>query len=197
MSRSDHVHREGMDNLSDADLHALIIARDERAFAEWERRTAPDVFRMIRGRGLSDEDSEEIWNNALLRVWDRALSDPPLEPVGEGLRRYAFGVASRQVAGRFRDRSRQVATVPLDDREKEPSTGLWLPDRRPTKALRALRRCMEMIEERWRIVLEMVKIEAGPDAIAAALGIGKGSVRKYIQRAKAAIRHCVEVETDV
>ncbi len=197
MSRPDHV-LGGMTESSETELHALIVARDEGAFAEWERRTAPRVLRMLIARGASVEDAEEIWNETLSITWARAVAPLPLEPAGEGLRRYAFGAARRVLAGRIRSGSREVQTVALDERDQ-----LGTPDfrtaasRQPSKRVYALRRCMEMIEERWRVILEMVMIHADAAEIADAVGIAQSSVRKYVQRAKSVIRACIEGETDV
>jgi DNA-directed RNA polymerase specialized sigma24 family protein len=182
---------------SDAELHARILARDQEAFSLWESRTAPAVLRMLQKRGLPSEDAEEVWNDTLAVTWGRALREPPIEPLGEGLRRFAFGVARRLIAKRLGARSRQVQTVPLDDRDQDVRTGEFDPVSRPSKLVHALRRCLEMVDERVRIIVSMVMINAEPDEIASAIGISAVSVSKYVQRAKATLRRCIEGETDV
>ena len=72
------MHREP----TDAELHLLIAAGDERALELWQDRTGQDVLRMVANAGLSSADAEDIWNEAFFAVWNRVQHGEPLEPPG-------------------------------------------------------------------------------------------------------------------
>lgn len=186
-----------MDALSDAEVHARILAGDERALEIWQDRVRPGVLAMLGKTGLGADETEELWNETLEAVWGRVGRTPPIMPLGEGLRRYTFGVARRRAAHRWADARRRVDTVPLTERDAQRQTPGGPGLVQPSRLVHAFRRCMEMVPERVRRTVEYRLIEATDEDIATALGIKRSSVSQTVARAIARIEQCIRAETDV
>jgi DNA-directed RNA polymerase specialized sigma24 family protein len=142
-------------------------------------------------------DAEEIWNDTFEACWRSVGRNPPIAPLGEGLRRYAFGVAQRLIARRRAVGQKEIETVPLMEVDQQRAEALPAQLRRPSRLMHAFRRCMEMASERTRLTVELSMYKASPEEFATALGIKTTSVRETAARAHRAIRRCVEGETDV
>jgi len=171
--------------MDDEELHERIILLDSEAIAAWQDRTAPLVLGWLRRRGVASAEAEEIWNDVLLATVRAA---PGLHPRGPSLRRYAFGVARRQQADRFR--RPRVETTPIADDLAARGHRAGVDARR----VHALRRCIDQASAQHRLIVELMDAGADTAEIADVLGIAPGSVYQVWRRAKAALRTCMEGE---
>lgn len=179
-----------MESLSDAQLHVLILAGDEDALAAWEERVRPDILRMLATAKTNPHDAEEIWNETFHATWRRLWQSPPLLPLGEALRAYAFRVASNIRAKRWQQNSRNPATVPLlDENDETVAKAIQTID---SQRVLALRRCLESAPERVRLVADLLMQRISRHEMAQALHIASTSVGQTIARAKARLAECIE-----
>lgn len=175
-----------MSQLDDTDLHERIIANDPSAVAEWQDATKPKVIGYVQNLGLSPEDAEEVWNDAM---YETILKAPSLEISGSSLRRWAFRVAHHKAV----DRRRRADKKPplsldegiLDEALVKPVTG---PDPR---RIEALQHCLEALGERYRTALRLRTDGIDAAEVADVLGIAEGSVYKLVQRAKQMMQQCI------
>ena len=63
--------------MNDRQIIALLQKRDESALSELTKAHAKSCTRTARRILHSDEDAEEVWNDALLHIWNAI---PPAEP---------------------------------------------------------------------------------------------------------------------
>ena len=63
--------------MTDRQIIALLQKRDESALSELTKAHAKSCTRAARRILRSDEDAEEVWNDALLHIWNAI---PPAEP---------------------------------------------------------------------------------------------------------------------
>jgi RNA polymerase sigma-70 factor, ECF subfamily len=182
---------------TDAQIHARILAGDADALAVWQDRTRPAIVSYAEKHGATPEEAEEMWNDVFLATWKRALREPPIDPPGEGLRRYAFRVAMNRVARRYEQRNRQVPTTRLSDRDMELPALADARDERLSPLIIALRQCLERADERIRKAYELSLQEAPDSEIAEVLGIRPASVRPTLWRADRHMRKCIEEQTNV
>ncbi len=73
------AHANGMEviTMNDRQILALLQRRDESALAALTAAYRPMGLRIARNILQSDEDAEEVWNDALLNLWNAV---PPAEP---------------------------------------------------------------------------------------------------------------------
>jgi RNA polymerase sigma factor (sigma-70 family) len=203
MSRLPDAPGEGhVDEPTDAELHVGILAGDEGAMRRWHDRVMPVVRRVLRRKGIPDEDAEEIFDDVFVSTIRHAVT---ITPLGSGLRPYILGAAWRKIADHFEAAKARVETVPLrDDDASAEAPGLRDPvaavaiarsvhvtiDVSP--AARRLQECLERVKPGVRRLAELWMDESTDHEIAEALGIAKTSVRKYVQRMKAALQRCIE-----
>lgn len=171
--------------MDDEALHERIILLDPEAIAAWQDRIAPQLLGWLRRRGVLDTEAEEIWNDVLLATVRAA---PGLHPRGASLRRYAYGVARRQQADRYRRPRLDTAVLADDTRAVRPPAP---PD--PVR-IAALRGCLDRASPQHRLIVELMDAGADTAEIAQVLGIAPGSVYQVWRRAKAALRACMEGE---
>lgn len=190
---------------TDAELHVGILAGDQGAVARWHDRVAPSVRGLLRRKGIPDQDAEEIFDDVFVSTIRRAAT---ITPLGSGLRRYIVGAAAHKIADHYEKASRRAETLPLRDEDAEPDETIAPGRRDPvvaaaiarstpvatsvSPAVRRLRDCLEKVRPGVRRLAEMWMDNATEDEIADALRIAKTSVRKYVQRMKAALQGCIE-----
>ncbi|SRR6266568_2174681 len=175
---------------NDAAVHAGIIARQPRALEIWEERYRRRMIDAGIHHGLPDDAAEEVWfSEVLTTIWDKAAE---ITPLGSGLVRYSFGIMRMQA----RSHRRQEALEPaaLDDVQANPGPlSAMRPDRRA-----AVRKCLEALSPRDRLLIELVCMErVEVNVVAAQLGIMPRSVQRATERAMQKIRPCLEDAIDV
>src|SRR5688572_2270352 len=117
--------------MNDVELHERIILLDADAITTWQEQNSPIVLGWLRRRGVMATEAEEIWNDVLFATVRAAAG---LHPRGSSLRRYAFGVARRQQAERYR--KVQIETIALPDEVPTPPQAGRVVDERRVAALR-------------------------------------------------------------
>lgn len=174
-----------MNQLDETDLHERIIASDPSALAEWQDATRPKVIWYVQKLGLSPEDAEEVWNDAM---YETILKAPSLERSGSSLRRWAFRVARNKAV----DRLRKATKPPLSLDERILDEPLERPALQPDpRRVDALRHCLEGLGERYRTVLRLRTDGIDAAEVAGVLGIAEGSVYKLFQRAREMMQQCI------
>lgn len=175
-----------MNQVNEIDLYERIIAKDPSAIVEWQDATKPKVMRyVVQTIGLSPEDAEDVWNDAM---YETLIKAPALEPGEASLRRWVFRVA-RNKAIDLRRRAPEEAVSFEDGHVEEPMVRSTVtPDAR---RIAALRQCLETLAERYRVALEMKTAGAEASEIAMVLGIAETSVYKVIQRMRASMQTCI------
>ena len=99
MSRLPDALGEGhMDEPTDAELHVGILAGDQGSIRRWHDRVMPVVRRVLRRKGIPDEDAEEIFDDVFVSTIRHAVT---ITPLGSGLRPYIMGAAWRKIADHF------------------------------------------------------------------------------------------------
>ena len=176
-----------MNQLDEADLHERIIANDPSALAEWQDATKPKVVWYVQNLGLSPEDAEEVWNDAM---HETILKAPSLEVSGSSLRRWAFRVARNKAVDRLRKADKKP---PLSLDEGILDEALVKPAAKPDpRRIEALQHCLESLGERYRTVLRLRTDGIDAAEVAGVLGIAEGSVYKLVQRAKQMMQQCIQ-----
>jgi len=170
--------------MDEEELHERINLLDSDAVAAWQARHAAVLLGWLRRRGVATADAEEIWNDALLATVRAA---PGLLPRGVSLRRYAFGVARRQLADRLR-RPRVDTTTMTGDVADQALRPAPVDQRR----VNALKECVREASPQHRLIVELKGEGASTDEMAGVLRIDAGSVYQVWRRAKLALRECIE-----
>jgi RNA polymerase sigma factor (sigma-70 family) len=166
-------------------IHVGLIARDPVALVAFEADLRPLVRGYLRKKGASDEDADEIWNDAFLAVIDRAGT---IKPLGLGLKPFALSVANRRWIDRLRLSARMpTQSLPDDPSAPTPSTSPPDPER-----MAAVATCSEGAKPIYREVLEMVSRGLTASEIATVLEISEANAAKIRARAKAWYRECLE-----
>lgn len=170
--------------MTDEALHEAIILLEEWALSEWQARNGPLVIGWLVKRGIPRSDAEEIWNDVLTATVKAAVG---LTPLGVSLRRYAFGVARKMAADRIEQLARHAAQ-PLDESLPAPSVRPSPPDPR---RIDALRRCLALAPERYRLAFELTSEGTTVDELATVFAIQRDSVYQVQHRARLWLQRCI------
>lgn len=168
-----------------ARLHVGLIARDGAALVSFEATMRPVVRGMLRRNGLSDDDADEVWNDAFLEAIERA---PTIEPVGVGLRRFVLAVAHNRGVDRIRAavRSRSAS---LEVAERPVATHLSQPNEALAAAIRG---CLAELKPLHAAVIEMASRGLAASEIALILDISEANAAKIRGRARARMAECLK-----
>jgi RNA polymerase sigma factor (sigma-70 family) len=207
MSRLPDALGEGhVSEVPNAELDVGILAGDQRAIGRWHDRIGPVVRRVLHRKGIRDEEAEEIFDDVFVSTIRHAVT---ITPLGSGLRPYIMGAVRRKIADHFEATKTRVETVPLRDDDDAEAETPGQPDpvaavaiarsaaattTSVSAAVQRLQNCLDKVEPGVRRLAELWMDESTDDEIAEALGIAKTSVRKYVQRMKAALQQCIEGE---
>jgi RNA polymerase sigma-70 factor (ECF subfamily) len=141
----------------------------------------------VQNLGLSPEDAEEVWNDAM---YETILKAPSLEISAASLRRWAFRVARNKAVDRLR--KARLTDPPLSLDEGISDEPLVKPALKPDpRRVEALKHCLEALGERYRTALRLRTDGIDAAQVAGVLGIAEGSVYKLVQRAKQMMQECV------
>jgi DNA-directed RNA polymerase specialized sigma24 family protein len=175
----------------DVALHAGIIAGQVEALEMWEERYRRRLMNAGIRDGLSVEEAEEAWFSQVLpTVWHKAAT---IEPVGSGLMRYSFGIMRTQARSQRRVRATLPGTLE-DTHEANPLKGEPMPAYRRD----AVRRCLEVLPSRDRLLVELLYMErVDATVVAEQVGVLPRSIQRAGERAKQKIRPCLEEALDV
>ena len=146
----------------------------EHAFGEFYKRHSRSVWTYVYRVTNDAADADDIVQEAFLRLFQADVE--PLDD--EGLRRYVFRVAGNLVADRWRRRARD---------ERHPAASLDA-GRAGNRDLDVVRIFSEL-KPRERALLWLAYVEGDThEDIAAALHVGRGSVKVLLSRARARLR---------
>ncbi len=175
----------------DAVLHAGIIARQARALEIWEERYRHRIIHAGIRDGLSDDASEEVWySEVLTTIWDKAET---IKPLGSGLKHYSFGIMRMQARSYRRQELGASASF-----EETQITSPAPPSAMPANRRAEVRRCLEALSPRDRLLVELVCMErVDVEVVAEEFGILPRSIQRATERAMQKIRPCLEESLDV
>lgn len=175
----------------DAVLHAGIIARQARALEIWEERYRHRMINAGIRDGLSDDASEEVWySEVVTTIWEKAET---IKPLGSGLEHYSFGIMRMQ-ARSHRRQERGAAASLEENQVANPAP----PSAMPADRRAEVRRCLEALSHRDRLLVELVCMErVDIEVVAEEFGILPRSIRRATERAMRKIRPCLEESLDV
>jgi RNA polymerase sigma factor (sigma-70 family) len=171
-------------------LHVGVIAQDPVALIDFEAALRPIVLGLVRHKGLSYEDADEVWNDAFLAAINRART---LTPLGAGLRAFTLHVAHMRAVDRIRVSTRRPATVPIDEQFPQPARSLEASD---VELRTPLDDCLDQLPPDQRAVLEMTSRGLTASEIAEIIGKGEEAVAKARQRSRVRVAQCLEEKTN-
>ena len=170
--------------LSDRECVALSQRGDHGAFGTLVRRYQDRVYRFILRMVGSRDDALELTQEAFIKAWE-AL--PGWQPEAE-FRTWLFRIASNTATDTLR-RRRVVQFVALDEDYDVPGDGLdpeaQLQARQRLQALEAA--LNRLPQEQREIVLLREMEDMSYSEIGATLGIGEGTVKSRLARAREAL----------
>ena len=181
-----------MDDAELKRLHVAIIAGDPVAQVEFEAAVRPYAFSIVRRRGLSIDDAQDLWNEAFQFGLEQA---PTVTPVGRPLRAFILHVVHTKAVDLVRLRSRR-GDVGLE--AAEPALELAAARTRPLVTTisdvvaTALNRCLEAASQIHRDVMTMMANGLPASEIAALLGLSEANAAKLRQRSRAWFKACLE-----
>lgn len=186
------MSRWGKDPVTDSplllqELLSRSASGDREAFARLYRHTASRLFGVairIAGRG---EIAEDALQESFITVWRRAADYDPM-------RGPALGWMIAIVRNCTIDRLRRRGARPEGHAAPEEALNrLAAPDSTDQAELRALRRCLDELEERpRRAVLLAYLYGLSRDELAAQLAVPVGTVKSWIRRSLDRLRRCLE-----
>ncbi|MDM3869939.1 RNA polymerase sigma factor [Porticoccus sp. W117] len=143
------------------------------------------MLRHVKKFGVSEEDAEEIVQEAFVRLL--RLDEPDTHSY---LRSYLQRIASNIAIDRYRrnQRSPEVPANPEDD--SHIGVHQLSPDRiqQSREVLDELQKCLGSLSDKCRTAFTLYKIKGkGYPEIAEAMGVSESMVRKYVLQA---LRHC-------
>ena len=155
----------------------------EVAFGDFYRRTARPLWAYVYRVTGNSADADDIVQDAfhrLLRADLPALGD-------EDLRRYVFGVATNLITDRWRRSAREQAGLARVRTEKRVGE--------PVRSDVDLAQTFGRLKPRERALLWLAYVEEEDHAhIATALGLGRGSVKVLLSRARAHLRDLLKAK---
>jgi RNA polymerase sigma-70 factor, ECF subfamily len=179
---------EALDELEDSDLVERVRGGDSRAFdllvTRHMRRAFSVAYRVLGHR----EDAEDLVQEAFLTVLERIDTFEAGRSFGPWFYRI---LVNRGLNLRKARTVRQTMALPLELASAEP-----LPDRAAEQAelQTRLRRAMEELPEKQRIVVQLFEVEGFSGAeIAEILDLPAGTVRFHLHQARQALRGALEI----
>jgi RNA polymerase sigma-70 factor, ECF subfamily len=146
------------------------------------------VWRYVRFLGADRTEADDLTQETFLTLArSEFVERDPRQTAG-----YLRVVARNQLLALRRKQNREVSTVDL-----ESADSVWAAaageDGSLNGYLDALRDCVEHLESRSRLAVDLqYRVEAGRDAIAAALGMKPEGVKTMLRRIRQILRECVE-----
>ncbi len=163
-----------------ADLRAVAERRDRRAFARLFAHFAPRVKAYLRRLGLDDQQAEELAQEVMLTVWERAGQFDPRRATPAT---WIFAIARNKRIDAFRRAPRAEFRPEEEAREiarEEPEFA----EREIALLRRQLERAIEELPPEQAEVLRIYYLEGRSHGeIADALGLPLGTVKSRIRLA--------------
>ena len=190
------------DKDSDKQLWQDFLAGDQAAFELLYHRHAPSVMRVLKSKSCPRHLAEEFCQEAMLRLWQEAQSDPPASEPGSAeqaasdngsignVRSWLLRVATNLWIDLIRTRKNPArAPVPFAEGfdPVAPPTEDPLDPRLPY-----FTDCLKSIDSRFVAVVRELLAGSTVDQIAAAGGIPAGTVYTQAKRGRAQLEQCIE-----
>lgn len=181
-----------MDDAELKRLHVAILAGDADAQVAFEAAVRPFAFAIAKGRRLSNDDAQDIWNEAFQLTLERAAD---INPLGRALRAFALHVVHAKSVDLVRLRARRAdtrmeaaeATIDLATARQRPVVS-----RISEAASAAMARCIDAASQIHRDVITMMANGLPASEIALLLGLSEGNAAKLRQRSRAWFKACLE-----
>jgi RNA polymerase sigma-70 factor (ECF subfamily) len=157
-------------------------------FASVVHRHQAGVWRYVRFLGADRSEADDLTQETFLALARAEFVERDERQTAGYLR----VVARNQLLALRRKQNREVSTVEL-----ESADTVWAAavanDGSLGGYLDALRECLELLEGRTRLAIDLhYRVEAGRDAIAAALDMKPDGVKTLLRRTRQLLRECVE-----
>ncbi len=172
----------GWRSAADAELLAAAARRDKAAFAEIASRYYRPVYRLAWRMTGGHADSEDIAQEAFIRLW----RDPGQVREAAALKGWLMRVAANGAI----DRSRRRQATPLDEMP-EPADARPRADRglERQEAQRHVDRAIAALPERQRLALALVNFEGLSNIeAAAAMGTSVEAIESLLARARRGLK---------
>ena len=167
-----------------AQMQAVALQRDQRCFMRIYDHFAPRVRLYLRGLGAPEGVAEELAQEALLRLWQRAES---YDPARSTLSTWLFRVARNLHIDRLRRETHWTAVEIQDDDGLEFCQETEDPDFSSAESYAAHADLNERIERLSAIQARLIRMSyfeaKSHQQISDELGMPLGTVKSYIRRA--------------
>jgi RNA polymerase sigma-70 factor, ECF subfamily len=145
------------------------------------------VWRYLRALGCDPSLAEDLTQETFLAVLEKPFAD--FNPAATAA--YLRTVARNLFISFQRRASRQVSVADLDELDVDWSR--WAGDDAGQHLLTSLQECLKSLGDKARQAVELrYKAEASRAGIAASLGMSEDGAKNLLQRAKQALRECIE-----
>jgi len=173
-----------VDTQDDVSLAGRARDGDRRAFGELVRRHQDRVFRFLLRLTGSRDDAYDLAQEAFLRAW-QAL--PGWRPEAK-FATWLFGIARNAAIDLLRRRGVVEPVAPADVPERADTSSEPFARLDASQRLALLGRALAALSPEHREILLLREVEdMAYNEIAAALGVGEGTVKSRLARARAAV----------
>ena len=150
-----------------------------------------NLVRFLGALGGSTDDAEDLAQEALVR-WLRSATAPRADD-DHGVRRWLFTVARRLFVDRYHRGRREMEV--WSEQVEQHLLARWQGDRGDVW-VDAAQRCVGQLPARTRRIVERFYRDGwSREAIAREFGMKENGVKTALQRARAALRQCIEEKT--
>jgi RNA polymerase sigma-70 factor (ECF subfamily) len=180
---------------SDEEIVAQVLAGEAKLFEVLMRRHNQRLYRVARAILRQEDEIEDVLQDAYLSAY-RSLG------AFEGRARFAtwlVRIAAHHALDRRRRRARLVAFDPEGPEGRLAGSDPGDPEQQRTarEVAQLLERAIDALPQRYRVVYVLRQVQGlEPDEVADCLGIGKGTVKTRLHRARALLRAALDRDPD-
>jgi RNA polymerase sigma-70 factor, ECF subfamily len=172
----------GLDHLTDADLLARAGTGEQKAFAVLVEKYFPMVHRVVWRMMDGHGDSEDIAQEAFLRLW----RNPGQVREGAALKGWLVRVATNVVMDRYRAKPMQQIAEDFEVADGRPSAEEHLDRRRAAEAVDA---AIARLPERQKLALTLVHFEQLTNGAAAEImDVSVDALESLLSRARRSLK---------
>ncbi len=168
-------------------LLTAVAAGDRAAFRELYRRTAPKLYAIVRALIRNKERSDEILQDAFVRIWRNAAR---FDPVKGSAMTWLSTLTRRLAIDDLRRRVEPVRSLDADE-ALQNTLAAEVPDPEPVASGR-LGRCLERLRQDYRRAVLLAYIHGFTyEQLSQRLDKPVGTVKTWVHRGLANLRTCM------